>query len=89
MWCFRIGVDGGLAIGRKRWGTDMGLQAFGKGRREICMSVEDINKALGRGIPIADVIDRIFRDAQVLRVLADKHRRTMDWNLNDYYRQYY
>jgi hypothetical protein len=67
----------------------MGLQAFGMGRREICMSVEDIYKALGRGIPIADVIDRIFRDAQVLRVLADKHRRTMDWNFNDHYRQYY
>ncbi|WP_223527282.1 restriction endonuclease [Pseudomonas sp. BF-B-26] len=43
--------------------TDVGLQAFGKGRKVICMSGEDIYKALGRGIPIADVIDRKVRAA--------------------------
>lgn len=43
--------------------TDVGLQAFGKGRKVICMSGEDIYKALARSIPIADVIDRKVRAA--------------------------
>lgn len=41
----------------------MGLQAFGHGRKVICMSGEDIYKSLGRRIPIADVIDRKVRAA--------------------------
>ncbi|VVQ32541.1 hypothetical protein PS947_03037 [Pseudomonas fluorescens] len=43
--------------------TEVGLQAFGRGRKVICMSGEDIYKALGRRIPIADVIDRKVRAA--------------------------
>lgn len=43
--------------------TDVGLQAFGRARKVICMSGEDIYKALGRRIPMADVIDRKVRAA--------------------------
>lgn len=43
--------------------TSVGLQAFGRGRKVICMSGEDIYKALGRRIPIADVIERKVRAA--------------------------
>lgn len=43
--------------------TQEGLYAFGKGRKVICMSGEDIYKALGQRIPIADVIDRKVRAA--------------------------
>lgn len=40
-----------------------GLHAFGRGRKVICMSGEDIYKALGRRIPIAEVIERKVRTA--------------------------
>ena len=43
--------------------TQEGLHAFGRGRKVICMSGEDIYKALGRRIPIAEVIDRKVRAA--------------------------
>jgi len=43
--------------------THEGLHAFGRGRKVICMSGEDIYKALGRRIPIAEVIDRKVRAA--------------------------
>ncbi|EPX9619311.1 restriction endonuclease [Pseudomonas aeruginosa] len=43
--------------------TKEGLNAFGRGRKVICMSGEDIYNALGRRIPIADVIDRKVRAA--------------------------
>ncbi|WDH24450.1 restriction endonuclease [Pseudomonas chlororaphis] len=43
--------------------SEVGLQAFGRARKVICMSGEDIYKALGRRIPIADVIDRKVRAA--------------------------
>lgn len=43
--------------------TQVGLQAFGRGRKVICMSGDDIYKALGRRIPIAEVIDRKVRAA--------------------------
>jgi len=43
--------------------TQEGLHAFGKGRKVICMSGEDIYKALGQRIPIAEVIDRKVRAA--------------------------
>lgn len=43
--------------------TQEGLYAFGRGRKVICMSGEDIYKALGQRIPIADVIDRKVRAA--------------------------
>ncbi|MEE4083075.1 MULTISPECIES: restriction endonuclease [Pseudomonas syringae group] len=43
--------------------TQEGLYAFGRGRKVICMSGEDIYKALGRRIPIAEVIERKVRAA--------------------------
>lgn len=43
--------------------TQEGLHAFGRGRKVICMSGEDIYKALGKRIPIADVIERKVRAA--------------------------
>ncbi len=43
--------------------TQDGLHAFGRGRKVICMSGEDIYKALGRRIPIAEVIERKVRAA--------------------------
>lgn len=43
--------------------TQEGLHAFGRGRKVICISGEDIYKALGKRIPIADVIERKVRAA--------------------------
>ena len=43
--------------------TQEGLHAFGRVRKVICMSGEDIYKALGRRIPIAEVIERKVRTA--------------------------
>ncbi|VVP22965.1 hypothetical protein PS870_03919 [Pseudomonas fluorescens] len=43
--------------------TQEGLHAFGRGRKVICLSGEDIYKALGKRIPIADVIERKVRAA--------------------------
>ncbi|WP_104911072.1 restriction endonuclease [Pseudomonas sp. LG1D9] len=43
--------------------TQEGLHAFGRGRKVICMSGEDIYKALGQRIPIAEVIERKVRAA--------------------------
>ena len=43
--------------------TQEGLHAFGRGRKVICMSGEDIYKALRRRIPIAEVIERKVRAA--------------------------
>lgn len=43
--------------------TQDGLHAFGRGRKVIGMSGEDIYKALGKRIPIADVIERKVRAA--------------------------
>lgn len=43
--------------------TQDGLHAFGRGRKVICMSGEDIHKALGRRIPMAEVIERKVRAA--------------------------
>ncbi|RZI60539.1 MAG: DUF3644 domain-containing protein [Pseudomonas sp.] len=43
--------------------TQEGLHAFGRGRKVICMSGEDIYKALGRRIPIGEVIERKVRAA--------------------------
>lgn len=43
--------------------TQEGLHAFGRGRKVICMSGEDIYKALGQRIPIAEVIVRKVRAA--------------------------
>ena len=43
--------------------TQEGLHAFGRGRKVICMSGEDIYKALGRRIPIAEMIERKVRAA--------------------------
>jgi restriction endonuclease Mrr len=43
--------------------TQDGLHAFGRGRKMICMSGEDIYKALGERISIADVIERKLRAA--------------------------
>lgn len=43
--------------------TQEGLHAFGRGRKVISMSGEDIYKALGRRIPIAEVIERKVRAA--------------------------
>lgn len=43
--------------------TQEGLHAFGRGRKVICMSGEDIYKALGRRIPIAELIERKVRAA--------------------------
>ncbi|MCY1458236.1 hypothetical protein D9M71_755990 [compost metagenome] len=43
--------------------TQEGLHAFGRGRKVICMSGEDIYKALGRRIPIAEVLERKVRAA--------------------------
>ena len=43
--------------------TSVGLQAFGRGRKVICMSGDDIYKALGRGIPMDEVVERKVRAA--------------------------
>ncbi|NNA44748.1 hypothetical protein HBO18_11460 [Pseudomonas lactis] len=43
--------------------TDVGLEAFGRGKSLICISGKDINDALDKNIPFADVIDRKVRAA--------------------------
>ncbi len=43
--------------------TDVGLEAFGRGKSLICISGKDINHALERHIPFADVIERKVRAA--------------------------
>lgn len=43
--------------------TDVGLEAFGRGKSLICISGKDINHALERHIPFTDVIDRKVRAA--------------------------
>lgn len=43
--------------------TDVGLEAFGRGKSLICISGKDINDALDKHIPFADVIDRKVRAA--------------------------
>ncbi len=43
--------------------TDVGLEAFGRGKSLICISGKDINDALEKHIPFADVIDRKVRAA--------------------------
>ena len=43
--------------------TDVVLEAFGRGKSLICISGKDINHALERHIPFADVIDRKVRAA--------------------------
>jgi hypothetical protein len=43
--------------------TDVGLEAFGRGKSLICISGKDINHALERHIPFADVIERKMRAA--------------------------
>ena len=43
--------------------TDVGLEAFGRGKSLICISGKDINHALERHFPFADVIDRKVRAA--------------------------
>lgn len=43
--------------------TDVGLEAFGRGKSLICISGKDINDALEKHIPFTDVIDRKVRAA--------------------------
>lgn len=43
--------------------TDVGLQAFGRGRRVVCMDGHDIYDALNRNLPINVVLDRKVRHA--------------------------
>ena len=43
--------------------TDVGLEAFGRGKSLICISGKDINDALDKHMPFADVIDRKVRAA--------------------------
>ncbi|MEE4149816.1 restriction endonuclease [Pseudomonas viridiflava] len=43
--------------------TDVGLEAFGRGKSLICISGKDTNDALDKHIPFADVIDRKVRAA--------------------------
>nr|WP_246881760.1 MULTISPECIES: restriction endonuclease [unclassified Pseudomonas] len=43
--------------------TEVGLNAFGRGRKVICMSGQDIYSALGQRIPIRDVLERKVRAA--------------------------
>lgn len=43
--------------------TEVGLSAFGRGKKVICMSGEDIYNALGRRIPIREVLERKVRAA--------------------------
>jgi len=43
--------------------TDVGLQAFGRGKSLVCISGKDIRDALDKQIPFADVIDRKVRAA--------------------------
>jgi hypothetical protein len=43
--------------------TDVGLEAFGRGKKVICMSGEDIYLALGGKVPIRELIERKARVA--------------------------
>ncbi|ERT19644.1 hypothetical protein O162_04445 [Pseudomonas putida SJ3] len=43
--------------------TDVGLQAFGRGKSLVCISGKDIRDALDKQIPFGDVIDRKVRAA--------------------------
>jgi hypothetical protein len=43
--------------------TDVGLEAFGRGKSLVCISGKDINEALEKQIPFADVIERKVRAA--------------------------
>jgi len=43
--------------------TDVGLEAFGRGKSLVCISGKDIHDALEKQIPFADVIDRKVRAA--------------------------
>lgn len=43
--------------------TDVGLEAFGRGKSLVCISGKDIRDALEKHIPFADVIDRKVRAA--------------------------
>jgi len=43
--------------------TDVGLEAFGKGKKVICMSGEDIYLALGAKVPIRELVERKARIA--------------------------
>jgi hypothetical protein len=43
--------------------TDVGLEAFGRGKSLVCISGKDIRDALDKQIPFADVIDRKVRAA--------------------------
>lgn len=43
--------------------TDVGLEAFGRGKKVICMSGEDIYLALGAKVPIRELIERKARMA--------------------------
>ena len=43
--------------------TDVGLQAFGRGKRVVCMEGQDIYEALDRNLPIDMVLERKVRHA--------------------------
>ncbi|QPG63839.1 restriction endonuclease [Pseudomonas sp. BIGb0427] len=43
--------------------TDVGLNAFGRGKSLVCISGKDIHDALDRQIPFSDIIDRKVRAA--------------------------
>lgn len=43
--------------------TDVGLEAFGRGKSLVCISGKDIRDALDKQIPFSDVIDRKVRAA--------------------------
>ncbi|MCE0963434.1 MULTISPECIES: restriction endonuclease [Pseudomonas] len=43
--------------------TDVGLEAFGRGKSLVCISGKDIHDALDKQIPFAEVIDRKVRAA--------------------------
>ncbi|MFH5927529.1 restriction endonuclease [Roseomonas sp. SXEYE001] len=43
--------------------TQIGLEAFGRGKRIILMTGEDLHDALGRHIPLSEVLERKVRAA--------------------------
>lgn len=43
--------------------TDVGLYAFGRGKRVVCMEGRDIYEALDRNLPIDVVLERKVRHA--------------------------
>ena len=43
--------------------TDVGLEAFGRAKRVVCMDGRDIYEALDRNIPIDAVLERKVRHA--------------------------